>query len=804
MMRFLFCFLLCCSTLLVAQTRYDVVHYDENDGLAQRYVTQIVQDHQGYIWIGTWNGLDRFDGYEFVNFKSTSDDGCDVPSDRIMNLRLSSDGNLWCLIDNRVFLFDTHTCRYRQVSSAVERKMLPCLRVVDEAPVSLPGVNVPDIRYCMTDKGGTRWYRSNYGVYKAVPYRLQYTMFPQQGESQVRFFYRDRKGRCWVTSKDDKTVRLYAQNGKLLGYLAPNGQIVRSHTSFISSIYCVFQDRKGNFWLGSKPNGLYRLVEGKNGFAVSNYLYEPHTSQLNNNSIYDIKEDVYGRLWLATFSAGLCCVEHPDRSMNFVTYKSGLSQYPKKGFHRVRNLLITHEGVLLAATTGGLLVANTHERSLEHMTFVSHTRDAGNRKSLSNNATMSLFQNRRGRVFVCTESGGFNEILSDNLLASHLQFKHYNLSTGFSTDVVLTLFEQGSSMWAVSNDKLIRINKNNHYTVFGNEFFHDNVRFSDAIPVRQPRGEYLFGLQTGALVMNLGKLRKSSFVPPIVITGCSKQNGPIVKGGGRGDTIVLAKNERSLTVYFSALDFAGTKNLQYAFSVDGKSWNYVNRTHSATFIDLAPGTYTLRIRSTNHDGVWVDNQRIVTILVTPTFWQTAWAKLLYLLLAALFLWGVVYTILYIHRINARNKTLKAYLALIEMKENKEEADERQMVRRETEFLEEAKIKAADDVFMRRVVTFVEQHLSDSDVSIDNMAEAAATSRAGLNRKMKTILGITPMDFLREVRIQKACQLLGDKNIPVTDIAVRCGFSDARYFSRIFKAKKGKTPTDYRNSCHQAG
>ena len=95
MMRFLFCFLLCCSTLLVAQTRYDVVHYDENDGLAQRYVTQIVQDHQGYIWIGTWNGLDRFDGYEFVNFKSTSDDGCDVPSDRIMNLRLSSDGNLW-------------------------------------------------------------------------------------------------------------------------------------------------------------------------------------------------------------------------------------------------------------------------------------------------------------------------------------------------------------------------------------------------------------------------------------------------------------------------------------------------------------------------------------------------------------------------------------------------------------------------------------------------------------------------------------------------------------------------------------
>lgn len=799
-MRYFICLLLWWTTAVVAQSRYDLVHYDENNGLAQRYVTQIVQDWQGFIWIGTWNGLDRFDGYEFVNFKSTGDGGCDIPSDRIMNMRLADDGNIWCLIDNRVFLFDTRACRYCQVSAQEERRQLPLLRVVDAPTVTLQGADATDIRYCITDRGGNRWYRSNYGVYKTVPYRLQYTMLPQHGMSQIRFFFRDRQGRCWVTGKDDKTVRLYDKDGTLIGYLAPDGSVTPSCTPFQSSVYCIYQDRKGVFWLGTKPDGIYRLVEHGGRFAVDNHLYEPRTSQLNNNSVYDIKEDRYGRLWIATFSRGICCVEHPDREVHFVDRQHGLSRYPTTGFNRVRNLLITRDGVMLAATTGGLVVADVRGRDLGRMAFQTHVRDAADHTSLSNNATMSLYQSRKGRIYVCTESGGFNEIVTKKLLSPRLQFKHYNMSTGFPTDVVLTLFEQGTSLWAVSNDRLVKMGRDKDYIVFGSEFFRGNIRFSDAIPTPLTRGDYLFGLQTGALVMNLDRLEKSRFVPPVAITGFSIQNGPVRKGAVCGDTIRLSKTERSLTVYFSALDYVGTKNLEYAFSVNGKAWNYVNKTHSATFIDLGPGTYTLRIRSTNHDGVWVDNMRTVVIVVTPTFWQTAWAKTLYVLVALLFLYLVSHTLLYIRRINARNKNLKAYLALIEMKDKEQHQDERQMVKQETEFLEEAKIKAADDVFMRRIVTFVEQHIADPDVSIDSMADAAATSRAGLNRKMKSILGITPMDFLREVRMQRACQMLRDKTLSINDVAERCGFADPRYFSRIFKAKKGKTPSEYRNAC----
>ena len=78
-----------------------------------------------------------------------------------------------------------------------------------------------------------------------------------------------------------------------------------------------------------------------------------------------------------------------------------------------------------------------------------------------------------------------------------------------------------------------------------------------------------------------------------------------------------------------------------------------------------------------------------------------------------------------------------------------------------------------------------------------MAEAAAVSRSGLQRKMKQIMGVTPVDFLKEARIKHACKLLDTTQKSVSEIAFACGFSDPKYFSRCFKASTGKSPTEYR-------
>ena len=101
--------------------------------------------------------------------------------------------------------------------------------------------------------------------------------------------------------------------------------------------------------------------------------------------------------------------------------------------------------------------------------------------------------------------------------------------------------------------------------------------------------------------------------------------------------------------------------------------------------------------------------------------------------------------------------------------------------------------------MDRVMQYVEEHIADTDANIDAMAEAAATSRSGLFRKMKGIVGLTPADFLREARIKRACLLLTATQIPVADIAYRCGFNDPKYFGKCFKASTGCSPTEYRST-----
>ena len=100
--------------------------------------------------------------------------------------------------------------------------------------------------------------------------------------------------------------------------------------------------------------------------------------------------------------------------------------------------------------------------------------------------------------------------------------------------------------------------------------------------------------------------------------------------------------------------------------------------------------------------------------------------------------------------------------------------------------------------MQAVLSFVEQNLDNSNADVGRMAEACAVSRSVLQRKMKQLMGVTPLDFLREARIKRACQLLRESDANVSDVAYRCGFSDPKYFSRSFKQSVGVSPSEYKS------
>lgn len=814
-----------------------LTHYDEFSGLAQWNVTQIVQDKQGMMWFATWNGLNRFDGYEFECFKSEVGNGIDIPSDRIRDIVLDKDGNILCQYDDHVLRFDLKTCKYQSLPPQEEQKLLNMfqkrldhIRNTGDHPIrhtdawgvtweihkdgiiryQEKGSNTwtdyhPNIEptttlyYSLTDKQGNVWMRSEYGAYKLTFSQKPHVRVALEKPTQVRNFLIDRKQRTWLTTRDDAIIKLYDQSNHLLGYLGQRGGLHHAYTTFGSPIYHLLQAQTGTIWLCSKPNGLFRLRETGNGtFSVEQFRHndaDPYS--IPNDELYYSAIDPAGRLWVATFNKGIACIEHPEaKDIRFVHGGNGL-KYPKVLGNRVRQIYITKKGILLAATTTGLIVADVTKKDVRQIQFKLHTRDAHRSSSLSNNATMFVMEDSKHRIFVCTESGGVNQILSKDLLQDQLEFKHFDTTTGLPSDITLSAIEEGDHLLIVSSNQLITLRPDdNQMENFDSHFFQERVRFSDAVPTLLPDGRRIFGLQNGAFTIMPQSLRKSGYVPSIALTSISVEKQAPNLAVNVLDTLILSSHERNFTITFSALDYTGEAEIHYAFQMGdngNNAWNYVEKTHTATFLDLRPGTHLLKIRSTNGDGVWVDNTRILTIIVKPTFWETTWAKLLYILLIAAIVYAILRTHRHITELSRKQKeTHEAYLALLNAT-NTEKQDGKPQVE---ETIPQPQIKPEDDMFMKRAMKFIEEHIDDPNINIGDMAEATATSRSGLNRKMKSLLGVTPLDFIREARIRKACKMLA-MGMAVNDVAYGCGFSDPKYFGKCFKADMGMTPTEYK-------
>lgn len=812
----------------MAQPVCTMTYYDESAGLSQWRVTQMLQDNDGMIWFSTWNGLDRFDGYDFTNFKSHAGDGSNVPSDRIRDMRSYDGDSIFCQIDKDWFYFNRKDGKFSAVSSDRQQQLDTSL-----SGRGAKGARNLEVLYTdphgtswKVDLQGTLWYQEDH-LWKSYPIgrslsgikaymadcqgnlwlilpegvcMLSFSVnpvqrFQQEKPAMVRCIFKDKSRRYWVATKEDSTLRLFDEHNRLLGYLTPQGTLSSKYTSFGSPVYCMNQSHDGIIWLGSKPDGLFRVTEGNGTFNI-----HPLKGLLPNDNIYDIKEDAWRRLWIATLGGGVCCLIDPlSERPTVLSRQLGFGSYPDKfKEHLVRYIHITHDNVLLAATTEGLLVAQLSKGSLHNLRFKLHQREAHRKNSLSCNATMDVLEDSKNRIYVSTESGGVNELLTKNLLSDQLEFKHFNQSSGLNSDITLSICEADGQLWILSSNQLMSLQPDTQTLGFYDEnFFHQPLNFSEIRPVHLPDGRWLFGLTDGAMTTSSDFIRKSTYVPSIAFVGIDKQGTGIDYAVNHLQTLVMQPDERSLTIFFAALDYVSPSSVNFAFKMgDEDEWNYIGHNRTVSFANMEPGTYQLQIRSSNSDGVWVNNIRTLTIIVRPTFWESWYGQLLLVLIICTFLGGALYTYLYIRRIkHQQHETLEAYLALV----NKQHTERENAGILSVEQTEEPLQLAPDDkAFMERVMAFVESHISDADANIGDMADATATSKSSLTRKLKSIVGLTPGDFLREARIKRAAQLLTTTADPVSDIAYRCGFSDPKYFGKCFKASVGLSPSEYRS------
>ena len=801
---------------VVAQPLCQVVRYDEKDGVPSSHVVQLLQDDQGFMWFATWNGLCRYDGYEFQTFKAEAGDGCHMTTDRIRNIVLLPDEKILCWTDEGNYLFDLHSYRFQDVKDGGQHftdKDLMKLRESrslqnrqgyswtdrhqtqwtlsadgtltyqqqgDALPTRYPlSVAFNTLNFVMADCDGNLWALDNSGICHFITDVSRTQRVDITPSDEVKCLFADSKGHYWVTTKNDAAVRLYdAENDRLLGFLGADGRLHQHHTSFQAPVYCMYEMQDGTLWLGTKKGGLFRLrSKGGEQYEMAYFIDIPSLD------VYHVTADRYGRLWVAMLGGGVCYSD--DAAADQPHFKVP-KNYPKEQCPRVRYLSFS-DSLWMAATGSGLLVARM-EKQADKMLFRLHQRETERANSLSSSATMDVVCDHQGRYYVSTESGGVNLIESGDLLAEELIFRHFNdsLHVQYNDNVQsMTALADGGLM-AIGSHLLTLIDGSHHSRVLDARHFHADYRFSEAHPLLLSGERWLIGLTDGAIITSRRQLAADNPVPKMMLTGLSIQGGSTRWDIARQDTLTLHPHERNITLRFAALDYNTSDRINYAFRVlPNEHWHYIGHDRSATLLDMEPGTYQLEVRSTNADGEWQDNQRRLTIIVTPTFWEAWYGQLLILLLIVGVVLAIVYTLLYIRRIRCQHReTLEKYLALIEVRGERLELKEE--VREET-----------DDPLLKRVMQYVEENLANSDANVGDMAAAAAVSRSGLLRKLKQTMGVTPQELLSEARIKHACQLLRNSDKNISEIAYASGFTDPKYFSRSFKQSTGLSPSEYR-------
>ena len=817
-----------CWLGLPAQPLHRVTYYDEADGVPTNHVTQLLQDQHGFLWIATWNGLCRYDGYEFHTFKPSEQAGSLMMSDRMRNISLRADGQIICRVrDDDYALFDPCTCtfteltgsdaqsaadeakRYRESKTMVvddqlkwtdnagtQWRLQPTgqLSYADNGSFTdceqLPASR--NLHFASRDHQGNLWVIAQNGIYKIVTDKSYTRRLPMQQGCEAKCLFIDSHRRCWVCTNDG-AIRLYdSESERLLGYVGPDGRLHDARVCFPAPVYCIYEAADGTLWLGTKPDGIYRLRPlSDKAYTVS------HLTHLPDPNIYAILSDHQGRLWVATLGGGLCYTAEPQADDPIFTVPTG---YPHDKAQLVRRLHLTRQGILLASTTDGLVVTQTG-KDAEKMQFRLHQRESDRAGSLSSNATMAILETTDGQMLISTENSGINRCAESDLMAEVITFTHIIPDEEPSHSVVQALAATDRGGWmAVNGRQLTLFDSLGHYRMMDAHHLQGSYRFNETTPIHLSGDRWLFGTDDGAFIMDGSMMRRQAYTPRVVLTSLTVQGGQERWNVEYSDTLCLRPDERSIIVRFAALDFTAPERISYAFRLldgtDSVQWNDLGRNRTLTLLDLEPGEYHLQLRSTDSGGQWQDNIRQLCILVAPSFWEAWYGRLLLTLIVLGLIGAIVYTTYYIRAMHRQQREMQEkYLSLLDERSQQTAANQPPATGKEEP--KGMQLSDDDEAFMTRVMAYIEQHIGDPEANIDDMAAEAAVSRSGLIRKLKSIVGQTPANFLREARIKRAGQLLASTAAPVADIAYKCGFTEPKYFSKIFRASTGMSPSDYR-------
>jgi len=377
-----------------AQDETSTIRFDRlsaQDGLSQNGVLTIWQDRLGFMWFGTEDGLNKYDGYDFTVYAHNPDDESTISDNLASAIYEDGDGVLWVGTKSGLDRFNRTTETFSHYQN-------------DPDDVhSLGGKWVTAIH---EDGEGAFWVGTNEGGLdrfdRAAGIFTHYGHDPDDpttlADDAVGVITEDRDGTLWVGT-DQGLNRFDRTTGTFVRYQHTLGD---PHSPGGNEISAVVEDSRGLLWIGTEDGGLNRFDRDSEIFL--RYEHDPDDpSSLSHNRVRRVFEDSAGRLWIGTQNGLDLYNAERDR---FFHYRHNPSDPYSLSSNPVWSIYEDRTGVLWFGTYGGGL--NKYNRTTDQFTLYQHNPDLPN--SLSENMVWSITQDRDGAVWIGTFNGGLNRL----------------------------------------------------------------------------------------------------------------------------------------------------------------------------------------------------------------------------------------------------------------------------------------------------------------------------------------------------------------------------------------------------------
>lgn len=606
-------------------------------------VRKVYQDSKGFLWIFTGlPGIIRLDPETGVKQYLNTPSGYMASSpENELFIYEDPNGVVWTIPYKGIFSYYDEKSRELKVYFTPGRNHIPYS---------------PIIKTTYVDKQNNLWIKSQRSFIKMFFPPSPYTYRELDNYFDTKSFLFDSDEHLWIATKKG-IIRIMDSQKNLLGYLSPDGELAQTETVFAEGgIYVMLKDQAQTIWLGSKENGLFRLVPRNRPYHYEVYHYMNNPSDpysISDNKISCIDEDHNGRIWIGTYGGGLNLVEEKeDGAIRFIHAENKLSGFPINRTNSIRCMVEGPGHTMLVGTIEGLITFSSDFSDYENIRFYLNLPRPQAADGLCSADVMSVLRTTDETIYCYCYGGGLCKLVSSNLLSDELRFRSFGKETSPLARALIE--DKNHNIWIGSETDITLFDVHDQtFESFGETFFNRSFNYSECLPVADRQGDILMGTEGGMLVFSPDSIVKQTYEAPIVVTGIKYSEDNLSHVLSDADYLEIPTRRRNFTISFAALDYTNSLDIEYAYKLDDNQWYYIGKKNSVSFVSLPAGKYQFQIKATNGDGIWMNSVKTVTLQVLPTFWETGWAKAFYIVVVLVISLAIGYIFFYIYYLKGK-------------------------------------------------------------------------------------------------------------------------------------------------------